>query len=283
MSKNMNMNTTTTTTHMNMNINAATETFFGLSTGTNPTDECKTHSGPIGGELIFDKFIHGSEEQRLFQMDSYDPTISSDVASTTELNASIVDNFFESPSTDNSPMFDLENQDVGVESWTSLFDNDIPVTMDDVSNCANDAALESEMAADEPKVSLSTVSETKQAFKQQSSNSFLPTPVLEDNLSLEKKQVKTSSGCVSKPSDKYDHLGVITYNRKQRSAPLTPVIPESDDPLALKRAKNTEAARRSRARKLQRMNQLEERVENLLKKNTELENEVARLRAMLGQ
>lgn len=92
---------------------------------------------------------------------------------------------------------------------------------------------------------------------------------------------KSSAGAVQKPC-KLDHLGVVTYNRKSRAAPLTPIIPESDDPVAMKRAKNTEAARRSRARKLQRMNQLEDKVEELLKRNTELEQEVASLRALLG-
>lgn len=85
-------------------------------------------------------------------------------------------------------------------------------------------------------------------------------------------------------SAKTDHLGCTAYNRKQRSLPLNPiVIPETGDSAAVKRARNTEAARRSRARKMERMNQLEDKVEVLLKRNEELESEVERLRSLLGE
>ncbi|CAR27900.1 hypothetical protein ZYGR_0N03870 [Zygosaccharomyces rouxii] len=81
---------------------------------------------------------------------------------------------------------------------------------------------------------------------------------------------------------KVDKLGVVSYNRKNRNAPLTPVLCESDDPVAMKRARNTEAARRSRARKLERMSQLEERVEELLAKNEELEKRNRQLEQRLA-
>jgi general control protein GCN4 len=83
--------------------------------------------------------------------------------------------------------------------------------------------------------------------------------------------------------DPLDHLGVTAYNRKQRAIPLTPIIIDNGDPVAAKRARNTEAARRSRARKMERMNQLEDKVEELKFKNDELEKEVLRLRALLAQ
>ncbi|BAO41052.1 general control protein GCN4 [Kluyveromyces marxianus] len=298
------------------------------------------------GELIFDKFInhvvdhpvhqaespvapvsgdrnttivessassHHDVSPTLFHMNSADPTIGSTEISATELSASIVDNFFDpSSSTDSTPMFELDNQDLGgVETWTSLFDNDIPVTLDDVSASANAATLELELEsnaqhASESQVQLESVasesnvsivndlvapSTTSMASLKQ--NQFLPTPMLEDDLQLPKPRKASAStsasGKVTKSSSrnstsgtKLDDLGVVAYSRKQRSAPLTPVIPESDDPLAVKRAKNTEAARRSRARKLQRMNQLEEKVKELLERNSDLENEVVRLRSLLG-
>ncbi|ONH66559.1 General control protein GCN4 [Cyberlindnera fabianii] len=56
-----------------------------------------------------------------------------------------------------------------------------------------------------------------------------------------------------------DEFGVTAYNRKQRTAPLTPIVVDNSDPVAAKRARNTEAARRSRARKMERMYQLEGR------------------------
>lgn len=81
--------------------------------------------------------------------------------------------------------------------------------------------------------------------------------------------------------NKKDSLGITVYNRKPRSTPLQPIVIEDDnDAVAVKRARNTEAARRSRARKMERMVQLEERVEELVKKNTELEEEIARLKAL---
>lgn len=81
--------------------------------------------------------------------------------------------------------------------------------------------------------------------------------------------------------NKKDQHGLTAYNRKPRQAPLSPiVVEEGADSVAVKRARNTEAARRSRARKMERMSQLEDRVEELLNRNKELEAEVARLRAL---
>lgn len=97
------------------------------------------------------------------------------------------------------------------------------------------------------------------------SDFVLPTP---------QPDVETSSRSNSQKSwkvSKVDKLGVVSYNRKNRNSPLTPVVCESDDPVSMKRARNTEAARRSRARKLERMTQLEEKVEELLSRNEELE------------
>ncbi|ODV97619.1 hypothetical protein PACTADRAFT_47502, partial [Pachysolen tannophilus NRRL Y-2460] len=82
-----------------------------------------------------------------------------------------------------------------------------------------------------------------------------------------KRRQDSSSSLVSLENEKRDHLGVVSYHKKQRCAPLTPVFTDSDDPVAVKRARNTEAARRSRARKMERMSQLEDRVEQLLQRN----------------
>lgn len=295
---------------MNMNINPTPAQYFSLpmhdeSAAADSVDDPVVVSSAPMGELIFDKFIKNANastdaspaahadasthEHKIFHMEDSDPTMTSGFSAAAELNVSIVDNFFDSSSTDSTPMFELESQDIGgVESWTSLFDNDIAVTLDDVSNCANDVALESESIENKFSDIKVKVEGKAKAKTTGSMNQFLPTPMLDDDLSLDKiskpKALHSSPhGGVSKPgNDKTDHLGVISYNRKQRAAPLTPVIPESSDPLAVKRAKNTEAARRSRARKLQRMNQLEDKVEELLKRNSDLENEVARLRALLG-
>ena len=86
----------------------------------------------------------------------------------------------------------------------------------------------------------------------------------------------------SKKRIKVDHLGCVTYSKKQRSQPLQPIIIDDiKDAVALKRAKNTEAARRSRARKMERMNQLEEKVENLINEKEILQNQVEKLQELL--
>jgi len=104
-------------------------------------------------------------------------------------------------------------------------------------------------------------------------SSTLPTPLL-DSVPTTRSSTTTKS--------KVDHLGCVSYSKKQRLQPLGEIeIKDSDDPIAMKRAKNTEAARRSRARKMERMGQLEEKVEGLMDDKRHLEMEVLRLREML--
>ncbi|KAI5952526.1 GCN4 [Candida jiufengensis] len=89
-------------------------------------------------------------------------------------------------------------------------------------------------------------------------SSTLPTPQLDMKKPTSKKT-------------KVDHLGCVTYSKKQRSQSLQPIVfDEIEDSAALKRAKNTEAARRSRARKMERMTQLETKVESLIYENDRL-------------
>lgn len=79
---------------------------------------------------------------------------------------------------------------------------------------------------------------------------------------------------------KKDSLGITAYNRKPRSTPLSPILvdEETGDSVQVKRARNTAAARRSRARKLERMTQLEAKVEELLAQNARLETENKQLK-----
>lgn len=62
---------------------------------------------------------------------------------------------------------------------------------------------------------------------------------------------------------------------------LATPVGDPSDPLSMKRARNTEAARRSRARKLEKMNQLQDCVDDLSHKNQGLESEVRRLKGLL--
>ena len=108
----------------------------------------------------------------------------------------------------------------------------------------------------------------KQLFTPTQSN--LSTPIID-----------TQSKVTKNKKAKVDHLGCISYSKKQRSELLVPVVTETGDPMSMKRARNTEAARRSRARKLERMNQLEVKVEELIGEKTDLANEVLRLKEIL--
>lgn len=82
---------------------------------------------------------------------------------------------------------------------------------------------------------------------------------------------------------KKDSLGCTPYTRKQRNNPLPPVVPKGGDVASMKRARNTEAARRSRARKMERMSQLEDKCNDLLKENNDLKAQVQALKQLLGQ
>lgn len=71
-------------------------------------------------------------------------------------------------------------------------------------------------------------------------------------------------------------LNLTPYQPKQRKQALPDIHPSTiSDPVEAKRAKNTEAARRSRARKMQRMGELEDRVSQLLQENEMLKQKLS--------
>ncbi|ODV82837.1 hypothetical protein CANARDRAFT_189306, partial [[Candida] arabinofermentans NRRL YB-2248] len=61
------------------------------------------------------------------------------------------------------------------------------------------------------------------------------------------------------------------------------IIVQSNDDSSIKRARNTEAARRSRARKMQRMDQLELKCQSLLTENNDLKNQLEILKKLLAE
>lgn len=214
------------------------------------------------GESVFGKFIPtepslesvvAANSSELF--DSTSPNMGT--VSPLEIHSSLIESVFDTPELDNSPMFEEEvDLDKESKSWSSLF-----------SEADLDFSAELSLTSDR-KRSFAQVEESKET---QQVVTPLATPILD--LKPLAKLRKTSST---------DHLGVVAYNRKQRSAPLSPIVNDESDPIASKRARNTEAARRSRARKMERMSQLESKVEDLLQKNTDLQLEVERLRGLLG-
>ncbi|SCV05969.1 LANO_0H19174g1_1 [Lachancea nothofagi CBS 11611] len=259
----------------------------GAEGGNKPIEQFRE---PLVGELVFDKFAQSQARNDSF---SGLPAVKKEFESplldlTPQLDdsanaASDFDQFFAS-SADSTPLFELENVESDPQNWNSLFDDDISVSISDSTQAQPSDAQKSRMSLPE-RVS-DTLEESPYEHSMQASTfidqkSFLPTPVIEDAKLTHSIKKYSAAGSVQKPVS-LDRMGFVPYNRKSRAAPLTPIIPESDDPVAMKRAKNTEAARRSRARKFQRMTQLEVKVEELLKKNTELEREVATLRSLLG-
>lgn len=186
---------------------------------------------------------------------------------------------------DHTPMFDeldfiLDGTKVNLlDDWVALFGNESEETStrDELVTQADINLSElKDLSGSNRKRSFSDVESVVEPEKVQNqlvtpiTTSSMPTPVL-DNAKL-KPSSRTSS---------VDHLGCVTYSKKHRTQPLPPVTSETSDPVLMKRAKNTEAARRSRARKMERMSQLESKVEALMGEKTDLELEVARLKELL--
>ncbi|KAA8644592.1 amino acid starvation-responsive transcription factor GCN4 [Aspergillus tanneri] len=144
---------------------------------------------------------------------------------------------FESPgyfSQDTSPMFATDMELVpGHEEWDSLFP-------------PQDAFS---VAFDSTSLEISTLPSKK------TEESSPPSPRVRSTVS---RAPSPSSKAATKPST------VAGVNARQRK-PLPPIKFNSDDPVALKRARNTEAARKSRARKLERQDEMERRIAELEK------------------
>lgn len=156
------------------------------------------------------------------------------------------------------------------EDWVSLF-------KDDTSAEANPSYTEKDdvlddLFGDDFKESLDFAPALNKAEAKQLETPMTPmlsTPHMADDSALKKRRV--------------DHMGCVTLAKKQRSQPLKPLAIENGDPVAMKRARNTEAARRSRARKMERMSQLETKVDELVQDKNELMDEVSRLKRLLAQ
>ncbi|KAL7663807.1 BZIP domain-containing protein [[Candida] zeylanoides] len=193
-----------------------------------------------------------------------------------DIHSAVLDSVFSSSADDaiaqdSTPMFDeldliVDGAKINQkEDWVSLFGGDEnPSVQESVSNKRSFSEIEETFEFAPMKAPCKDVAST-------SASPVLRIPALD----LSKRDSEQSL------KEKVDNLGCVTYAKKSRSSPLTPVITESGDPVSLKRARNTEAARRSRARKMERMSQLEDRVESLLTDKSLLESEVTRLKELL--
>ena len=166
-----------------------------------------------------------------------------------------------------SPLF--ENAEIeDSNSWESLF-NDV--------------------APDHPPAKESTLLTTDPSFtpviKDEPSS---PAPLTSDSSeskSLKRKRQTSVDSSASSNDYKKDALGITAYNRKPRSIPLSPIVVDESagDSVLVKRARNTAAARRSRARKLERMTQLEAKVEELISQNNSLLSENKKLKSDMAE
>ena len=87
-----------------------------------------------------------------------------------------------------------------------------------------------------------------------------------DMESLERASVgpRRKSSATNSPSGGGKHSAVAGVNARKRDKPLPPIIVEDpNDSIAMKRARNTLAARKSRERKAQRFDELEDRIAKL--------------------
>jgi len=92
---------------------------------------------------------------------------------------------------------------------------------------------------------------------------LLPEEELEVSEALRSANPRRRSGPgISPPSG--THSSISGVNSRKRDKPLPPIIVEDpNDTVAMKRARNTLAARKSRQRKMQRFDELEERIAKL--------------------
>lgn len=198
-------------------------------------------------------------------------------------SSEVLDSVFlnDADAVDNTPMFDELDfvlDSTNKEDWVSLFDasNEIDSTsnFDQVVNDEDLLIPFTESTEEIVRKHAPVESNENPVNTKKRNHSVLLTPETSSTLS-------TPNLDSPKKLDKLDHLGVVKYSKKNRSQPLIPIKVTSNDPVLMKRAKNTEAARRSRARKMERMKQLEDKVEDLINHNTSLESEVSRLRELL--
>ncbi|KAE8145450.1 hypothetical protein BDV25DRAFT_144633 [Aspergillus avenaceus] len=158
---------------------------------------------------------------------------------------------FESPgyfSQDTSPMF-ATNMELGHghEEWDPLFPQDVLSIPLDTAHFDVAAAL-SQKKVDAPQ-----------------------SPVIRTNAS--RASSPTSTRSVTK------HSAVAGVNARQKR-PLLPIEFDSADPVAAKRARNTEAARKSRARKLERQEEMQRKIDELEKRLEEAQRREQYWKAM---
>lgn len=162
---------------------------------------------------------------------------------------------FESPeatfSSNTSPLF-TEMDAFSQSAWPSLFEGD-EVSMDALSNFG--------------------LPSVEKPVKQEMVHPIVSVPAQPQRLSTPSVSSPISATGGAKPSS----VAGISRSRKE----LSPIAFDPTDPVAAKRARNTEAARKSRAKKLQRQMSAEAQIAELRRQLEESRAENAKLKAQL--
>lgn len=142
---------------------------------------------------------------------------------------------FDSPgyfSHDTSPMFTTDSELApGHEEWDSLFPPEPSTTQPQVESVQPDTKITKALP--------------------------LASPMLRNNSSS--SDSPRSARASTRPSS------ISGVKPRNRDKPLPPIVFDTSDPVAVKRARNTEAARKSRARKVEHQGQLEAKIAELEK------------------
>ncbi|KAK9455490.1 hypothetical protein V1511DRAFT_458726 [Dipodascopsis uninucleata] len=218
------------------------------------------------------------------------PYMSSSITPEEILNSefpSIVTSPFDSPNDfcDASPLFDT--MDSNSSNWQPLFSNSAPL-LNRSLNSRNPIKGDFSNSVNKSADNVSNDFGGSESPARRDSRSLSESPVDDDRERSESPGVIISSdGSVVGISErKRKRVTSQSYSRRPRAEPLPPIVVEdAEDATAVKRARNTLAARRSRERKMLRLTDLEKQVDELLQERDsanarikELEKEVARLR-----
>jgi len=145
---------------------------------------------------------------------------------------------------------------MGQDEWPPLFHDGLPVSSASGLFDADPSAFNVAAALAEPKKEV------------QPSIEMSPAP----------KRVSIKSSPISATgSTKHSSISGITRQRKD----LSPIDFDPSDPVAAKRARNTEAARKSRAKKLARQTTAETRIKDLEDQLAQRDELIANLKAQL--